>query len=222
MREIKDFLNPKSMLTPGLAGGVTMMIANALWLQFSLPQKWTGLVISFLFGLLVFITENIPYWQRSIYYILNSLVIFSIGVGSSALGASLEQKPFSPNKHVTIEEHQPIKPTQEKYEASKRIIEEWQREASSPNAKHLADPRLSLVGPKDSRDINRQLRKHTYQDETLKLKNQLLEDKIRKYDAALKQLEILEGTKIENNLVMETRGQTKKSERRFFQNWFNE
>src|SRR2546425_10624835 len=39
------------MLTPGIAGGVTMLIANALWVAFSLPPRWTSLVLSFLLGL---------------------------------------------------------------------------------------------------------------------------------------------------------------------------
>src|SRR5438309_9701336 len=46
------------MLTPGIAGGVTMLIANALWVAFSLPPRWTSLVLSFLLGLLVFVATR--------------------------------------------------------------------------------------------------------------------------------------------------------------------
>lgn len=92
MADIKEFINPKSMLTPGLAGGITMMIANSLWVQFALPQKWTALVISFLFGAIVFSVKNLPPWQRSIYYILNSLIIFSMGVGVNTVGGSVASK----------------------------------------------------------------------------------------------------------------------------------
>jgi len=49
-----EFLNPKSMLTPGLAGSTTMFITNVLAAQFSLPPNFTGLFISFAFGLVVF------------------------------------------------------------------------------------------------------------------------------------------------------------------------
>ena len=50
---VEEFLQPKAMLTPGIAGGVTMLIANALWVAFSLPPRWTSLALSSLLGLLV-------------------------------------------------------------------------------------------------------------------------------------------------------------------------
>ncbi len=78
MEKVKaeEFLQPKAMLTPGIAGGVTMLIANALWVAFSLPPRWTSLALSFLLGLLVFVaTTRVPVWQRAVYYLLNSLII---------------------------------------------------------------------------------------------------------------------------------------------------
>src|SRR5262249_20120600 len=85
MGELKDFLNPKSMVTPGIAGSITMLIANTLWAQFELPQRWTALVASFLLGLIPFAVD-LPIWQRLLYWIVNSLVIFSVGVGTNAVG----------------------------------------------------------------------------------------------------------------------------------------
>lgn len=85
--DAKDFLNPSSMLTPGIAGSVAMMISNTLWLQFELPQKWSGLGLSFALGMLVFAAGTaMPLWQRGIYYVLNSLIIFSMAVGATTLG----------------------------------------------------------------------------------------------------------------------------------------
>ena len=49
-----EFLNPKSMVTPGIAGAMTMMITNTLHQQFGAPVNWTGLTISFVIGLIVF------------------------------------------------------------------------------------------------------------------------------------------------------------------------
>src|SRR5213595_1337567 len=71
------------MLTPGIAGGVTMLIANALWVAFSLPPRWTSLVLSFLLGLLVFVATKVPLWQRAVYYLLNSLIIFAVSIGTN-------------------------------------------------------------------------------------------------------------------------------------------
>lgn len=86
MLEIREFLNPRSMVTPGIAGGVAMLIANTLWLQFEVPPRWTALVVSFLCGLLALAGAGLPAWQRLVYYVLNSLIIFSVGVGTNSIG----------------------------------------------------------------------------------------------------------------------------------------
>lgn len=53
-----DFLNPNSMLTPGFAGAVTMMITNVLCALFTIPVAPTGLAISALFGTLVVVSAG--------------------------------------------------------------------------------------------------------------------------------------------------------------------
>lgn len=88
MATAKDFLNPKSMVTPGVAGAMTMMITNTLHQQFSLPANWTGLAISFLVGLIVFAASTVPWPQRCAFYLINSLIIFSVALGSNAVGAT--------------------------------------------------------------------------------------------------------------------------------------
>jgi hypothetical protein len=88
--KVEEFLQPKAMLTPGIAGGVTMLIANALWVAFSLPPRWTSLVLSFLLGLLVFVAKGgVPPWQRAVYYLLNSLIIFSVSIGTNYVGVGV-------------------------------------------------------------------------------------------------------------------------------------
>ena len=87
---IDSFLNPASMLTPGLAGGMTMLITNAIASQFTLPAKFVALAISFTFGLLVLAGPKVKVWQRIVYYILNSLIIFSVAMGSNHLGKDLQ------------------------------------------------------------------------------------------------------------------------------------
>jgi len=91
--KVEEFLQPKAMLTPGIAGGVTMLIANALWVAFSLPPRWTSLVLSFLLGLLVFVATRVPWWQRAVYYLLNSLIIFSVSIGTNYAGVGLTHPP---------------------------------------------------------------------------------------------------------------------------------
>lgn len=85
---MSEFLNPKSMLTPGVAGAVMMFVVNGLSMPFpELPRRFIALVLSFLFGLL-FISKasevQIP--QRIAYWVINSLVIFVVGFGANDLG----------------------------------------------------------------------------------------------------------------------------------------
>lgn len=90
---LDEFLNPKSMLTPGVAGAVTMLITNTLTVQFGLVPNVTGLVLSFLLGSVVFLSQSDVRWPgRVLYYILNSLIIFSVAMGTNQAGVSASQK----------------------------------------------------------------------------------------------------------------------------------
>lgn len=86
MARVNDFLNPESMITPGVAGGITMTITNTLTSQFPLPGRWTALAISFLCGLLVFVTKKFSFWKKLIFYFINSLIIFTVATGTNYYG----------------------------------------------------------------------------------------------------------------------------------------
>ena len=88
MAQIDEFLNPKSMITPGAAGALTMLIANTLWVTFAWPQRYTGLILSFMFALIAFVAAAIPKWQRVIYWLLNGLIIFSVAAGANVAGVA--------------------------------------------------------------------------------------------------------------------------------------
>ncbi len=91
MSDVKDFLNPNSMLTPGIAGGITMTIANSLWVNFDLPPKYTAIAMCLLLGLMVLAELKAPVWQKPVYYIINVLIIFSVSAGSNVVGMSASQ-----------------------------------------------------------------------------------------------------------------------------------
>jgi hypothetical protein len=83
---LAEFLNPNSMITPGAAGAFTMTITNTLCQQFSaLHLGVTGLVVSFLFGAVVF-GYGASIAARLVYYLINSLIIFTVAMGSNAIG----------------------------------------------------------------------------------------------------------------------------------------
>ncbi|HAK87981.1 MAG: hypothetical protein A2077_04705 [Nitrospirae bacterium GWC2_46_6] len=92
MPDMKDFLNPKSMLTPGIAGGLTASVSLTLASAFAISFKWSALGISFLLGLLIMISmrNSIPLLQRFIYCILNSLIVFSMAFGA---GKGIDSQP---------------------------------------------------------------------------------------------------------------------------------
>ena len=86
METPKEFLNPNSMLTPGIAGAVAMAIANTFSAQFGFSGAVVALLCSFLIGLLVATVKTVPSWKKYVYYVFNSLVIFTMAVGSNTLG----------------------------------------------------------------------------------------------------------------------------------------
>lgn len=96
MDVMSDFLNPKSMLTPGVAGALMMFLANAVCAAF--PEaafRYVALGMSFALGLVVFQTATIRFGEKATYWLLNSLIIFSTGVGASNIAANIEQAPRS-------------------------------------------------------------------------------------------------------------------------------
>ncbi len=106
---MNDFLNPKSMMTPGACGGLVMFVTNALGMAFDLPTAWTGLTFSFLLGLIVFAAKEMKFLEKSIYYVFNSLIIFATAFGFTVAGSrvaynSPESEPVSMRGHgVTFE-----------------------------------------------------------------------------------------------------------------------
>jgi hypothetical protein len=88
---IDQFLTPEAMLTPGVLGSLTMMITNALTQHFYMERAWLGLGLSFLFGLLVLVTAR-SILVRSVFYLMNSLVIFCMAAGANGLGAGAAQR----------------------------------------------------------------------------------------------------------------------------------
>ena len=85
--DFDKFLTPEAMVTPGVAGSMSMMFGNALHYHFSIPNGWAVLFFSFAFGLLV-MAKTEPMLKRAVLYVINSLVIFCVAAGTVTLGAS--------------------------------------------------------------------------------------------------------------------------------------
>jgi hypothetical protein len=89
---MNEFLNPKSMLTPGIAGALVMFLSNAIVQQFpEIAFRYVALGLSLLVGGLVFTATAMEIIYRVGFWLINSLIIFAMGVGSSNIGANLTQ-----------------------------------------------------------------------------------------------------------------------------------
>src|SRR5689334_2715899 len=89
--EAKEFLNPKSMLTPGVAGGLTMLITNSVSTQFDFPANYTGLIVSSLLAFLIIKGVQAVWQELATLFILNSLMSFSIAIGTNTAGHVIKQ-----------------------------------------------------------------------------------------------------------------------------------
>ena len=88
---LADFLHPQSMVTPGLLGAAAMMGTNALCATFSLDEPIVCLVLSLLFGLAAVIRDG-RLFQRVLYYVLNTIIIFSVAAGANSVGLASQAK----------------------------------------------------------------------------------------------------------------------------------
>ena len=90
--KLTEFLDPRSKLTPGIATTFTVVISNSFSFFFEWDRLLTAIVISCVINLLVVQGQNIPLWKRIIYYILNTLYIFSMSLGANSMILNLFEK----------------------------------------------------------------------------------------------------------------------------------
>ncbi len=95
--KIGEFINPKSMLTPGICGAVVMMVSNSVTSVFNIDSApvcgWISLGLSFLLGLMVFAAGSGKMWMRVMLYVFNSLIIFATAAGVNVSGKSATSGP---------------------------------------------------------------------------------------------------------------------------------
>jgi len=91
-------IDPKSTLTPAFCGAATWMIAKSLVGILDVDDSFVGitaLVVSGLFAAAVVAQLTVQsLWLRGLYWMLNALIILTMGVGGSTL-ASIGDKPDS-------------------------------------------------------------------------------------------------------------------------------
>lgn len=86
---MNDFLNPKSMVTPGAAGAVLMFLVNGICFSFpELAPRYVALGLSFVIGLVSFAAADLKPVLRGTLWVLNSLIIFTMGMGAAKVAST--------------------------------------------------------------------------------------------------------------------------------------
>jgi hypothetical protein len=87
-KTMNDFFNPKSMVTPGMAGALVMFLSNAVCFQFpEIAPRWAALLLSFVLGGVVIAAAKLRYLQAAGFWFINSLIIFAVAAGSAGVAA---------------------------------------------------------------------------------------------------------------------------------------
>ena len=87
---IEEFVNPKSMITPGAAAAVVATVSGAFFSMFSIALPVALLIFSLFVGAIVFYSkefaeEGMGIASKIFFYALNSLIIFAMATGTHAV-----------------------------------------------------------------------------------------------------------------------------------------
>ena len=84
-----EFVNPKSMLAPGVAGVMIIAITNAIAVNFDLPSPWLGLFVSGFFAAAAVAHAQMRVIGKTFFGVLNTWIIFSVALGTNTLGSAV-------------------------------------------------------------------------------------------------------------------------------------
>lgn len=107
---IDQFLQPQSMVTPGVLGTVAMFGTNALCEAFpgAAPVQ-VALGLSFFFGI-VTIVKTSTLAEKAVYYVVNSLIILSMAFGTNSIGRTTARQVSSLDLPVSVASFHLISP----------------------------------------------------------------------------------------------------------------
>lgn len=104
---IEEFINPKSMITPAFASAIVAAVAGALFKGFGLAVPFGSIALSFLICAVIFESKefkdgNTPKLIKGVLYMLNSLIVFAMATGATAVMADdnrenvqlIQQRPY--------------------------------------------------------------------------------------------------------------------------------
>lgn len=123
-----DFINSKPTFTPLVAGMTTTTITGTLASQFFWPANWVSIITCLILALLVTINKETPIFHTVLYYLINSVTIFTVSMGINAAGiaATTNYQKSQVNQTQTIE--RTVLPEGENTEPEKQtkpFFDEW-------------------------------------------------------------------------------------------------
>ncbi|WP_445402024.1 hypothetical protein [Zobellella sp. An-6] len=88
--KVEEFINPKSMLTPGGMAAVVATASGAAFSMFDLSLPLSLLLFSLIFTGVVFHSKeftdgSIGVFSKGFYYLLNAIIIFAMATGTHAV-----------------------------------------------------------------------------------------------------------------------------------------
>lgn len=122
---MNDLESSKAMMTPGIAGSATTMITGTLAGTFGFPGAVTALVVSFVLGLVALGDKTVTIPYKVIFYIINSMTIFTVAVGLNHAGVAIieSDKPESTiERTVTPDDKQQLN---DALEDSQQFFQDW-------------------------------------------------------------------------------------------------
>ena len=226
---VDDFLKPESMTTPGLAGGVAMLITNTLNYQFGAVQNYTCLILSFLLGTLVFAATERSRVKKWVLYLINSLIIFSMAMGTNAVGVKISNTDVAQNMGSSLNGIFSIVSTAYAEEGEWKLIRIRDLSEDSKLVDELKDLYLEAFKLDDS--IKKVMSKSKKPSESQYAKYSELTEKKNGIEARIEELKIeyrnkydnaesaLTGVEFQARALYENEKKTSNEEKKFFKSW---
>jgi hypothetical protein len=135
---VDEFVNPKSMLTPGAAAAVVATISGALFSMTGLTIAGTLILLSFFVGAVVFHSKefsdpSMKLWVKWFFYILNSFIIFAMATGTHAVldkDRRAENRASMPGLFIATASAQSSQPTSPVLTQQRPFFYDWTKGAS--------------------------------------------------------------------------------------------
>ena len=141
---VEEFVNPKSMITPGAAAALVAVVAGACFSMFGIVLRWSLIALSFFVGYVVFYSKEfadptMTKGAKSFFYILNSLIIFAMATGTHAVLDKTSPLATADVSFIQFAYAQEVKQNILPFKQKRPFFYDWTKEYSVPKATDSED-----------------------------------------------------------------------------------